>query len=739
MLDFFRKYQRAFFFVITVMVIASFSFFGTFSTFTNVETRPDRVIGKAIDGSDLRLLEIEALARFLSTDREDIPYLSHQIPLNLLNDGVIRRDFLSSGIADVLVRGSFSTLKESLAQKFQRMKTFKAYEHPHAPFLSAKAVWERFVPALNREWSAIQTMEELNPEAFGHVARLYQLQSTFPSEWLRQVLAVQERQYKWLQPDERLRQDDLSIFGFHSMADWFGKDFIDLVAEFIHNAAIEAEKKGYVVSLEEAKGDLRRIFSDSMQKVQEAKLPLNISYKEQLRVLGMEESEAAQVWRKVLLLRRYFHDAGQSAFIDRLPYSEFAKIANEKATVDIYGWGKAFHVKNALDALALDTYLKSVSGQSKALPKELLTVEQVQEKTPELIQTLYTAKVSAVDKREAALRAPLKEVWDFEISDEAWKGLKKEFPFLQALSSNTPEERFQFLETLDPVRRAKVDLYARRRLLEKHGEWVKEALNAAQGEEKQLVLSAGRIHLPHLDNPHRLGSLFEQILSCPEIALSELQQFDSGEAVFRFENIAKISDRKIKTLEEAKSDGSIALLVERVLEKEYPKLKSKLPTELQVKEFKDVKEDLAALLMGYQAEALEKNQPLFYAAAKQAQKELQAKGWTPVEGEDPLVAQFKIQRWEKEISRTNEEDWMAEQSFELLPEHWSPIHVDPTEGVSFLYVKERTASDLPILNQLFFGKEMLVADVQRFLAEELFHLMVKKNAIAIPLQIPVEE
>src|SRR5690606_37763571 len=105
-LEFFRKYQRYFFLVITVMVISSFTFFGTYSTFGGPEERPDRVIGQMIDGSSMMLSEVEKLSRFIASDREDSAHGRGMVP-NLCNDGVIRYDLLRDGLAELFVAEYF--------------------------------------------------------------------------------------------------------------------------------------------------------------------------------------------------------------------------------------------------------------------------------------------------------------------------------------------------------------------------------------------------------------------------------------------------------------------------------------------------------------------------------------------------------------------------------------------------------------------------------------------------------
>lgn len=754
MLNFFRKYQKFFFTFVAVMVTTSFVFFGSFNAgMESPSQRADKVIGKSIDGSDLRFLEISALSRFLASDRDDV---ANGGTPNFFNDGVIRRDLIIPGVAEILVKEGFDLLKGGLSEKLQRIKNYRGYEHPAAPFVSAKSVWQRISPDLTHLWSQLQTTETVEPSSFGQIARLYQLQSTLSTEWLRKILMMQEQQYKqWLQPDPRLRQEDLSLFGFHSLTDWFGKNFVDLMAEFIHNASIVAEENGYWVSREEAKGDMKRIFAETSQKLQEAKWDGLFSYQDQLRMLGMDESEAIGAWQKVLMFRRYFQDMCNSTFMDRMPYAEFASIASEKATVDLYQWPESLKLTSALDLLSLETYVDSVAQKSSdllGLPNVFSSISEVEKRAPEMVATLYKAKVIAVDKREASFRAPLKEVWKFETESATWDLLKKEFTFLQSTkgSDKTSEDRFKLLSQLDPSQRTKVDLYSRRLLIEKHPEWVKEALDAAPGKDTQLTLSAGAIHLAHVKDPARLGSLFQKILTTPELALTELQQFESGDAVFRFENIEKISDPSIKTFKEAIADGSLARLVDKNLASKFPKLKAKLPVEKADKGLEEVKEDIAVLLLKDLKIAIDRENidegsfvsqrmaVLASRARDDLMKNPQAPRWIKQDEDTALTSQFKLECVEKQVSRSAEEVWKSKELFDLAPQQWTPVHLASDGGVVFTYLKNRQITNEPVLEKLKLGKEKIGADIQCLLAEKIFARMQEKRAIIIPLQTETE-
>lgn len=534
MLEFFRTYQRYFFLVITIVVIASFTFFGTYSTLGNEVEREDRIVGQAVDGSSMMLSEIQKLSRFIATDREDSA--GRGMSPNFCNDGVIRYDFLRARLADLLVAEYFDALKGDLEARLEKAKRYRPYAHPEAPMLSAKTVWDRFLPPLSAELAALQGEKEVGPAVFGRLAKLYQYQSRLGPEMLRRILVYQHQQYPWLTIDQRLSYDDMALFGFHSASDWFGHNFVDLVSEFILNAAAVAEEKGYRVSLEEAKGDLVHHFVESMEKIKG-----ELNFHHHLRMLGFDERSAAESWRKVLLFRRYFQDVGSAAFVDRLPYRDFAGYAHEMAVVEKYEW--PVQLKSARDLAEWQFYVKAVCPKGKeALPSGFLSVGEVEQKCPTLVETTYKAKVAEVSKRQVALRASLKDVWEWQISN--WERLRKEFTALPKVDGR--DERFKTLEKLEPKLRAQVDLFAREGLVDQNPTWIEEALAGAPLVEKTWAVAGNE----------------EPVLK--------------SEGVFyRHEGLEKVDDKHILTFEKAR--GALAKLVE-AREGECPKDKNPFVT-----------------------------------------------------------------------------------------------------------------------------------------------------------------
>lgn len=384
MLEFFRKYQRMIFIFVTVMVIASFTFFGTYSAFDQGEVKKeDRTVALGIDGSPIQLSQLTLLSRFLSSDREDFNQ-GKDLGSNWLNDGVVRKDFLETGLAELLVSSYFEPLKSGLQTRLDAAKRFRPYVHPQAPFLSAKSIWGHFSPLLNREMEALQAESQATPAVFAHLSRLYQQQSHFQPEFLRRILMYQHQQYPTLTKDERLYYEDLSLFGFHSLGDWFGADFLDLVSQFILNAAIAAEEKGYRVSFDEAKGSLLHNFEQAIQEREKNKGP-QLTFQQQLRTIGFDEKSAVETWQKVLLFRAVFRDVGQSTFTDQLGYKDFAGYALETAVVEKYSWADSFCFRNFEELTLFQVYLKAVFQPEKdplVLPTKAFPLNEVEKKFP---------------------------------------------------------------------------------------------------------------------------------------------------------------------------------------------------------------------------------------------------------------------------------------------------------------------------------------------------------------------
>lgn len=681
MLTFFHRYQRAFLILVTVVIIGSFSFFGTFSTLSQGKKEQDFTLVRAIDGSKINHSQVVNLSRFLASDRED-----GSRP-NFCNDGVIRYDLLQTGLADLMVATYFDALKDDLSQRQERVGRYRPYIHPGNGAISAKAVWDRFFPEVTQALQTLQGAPRVSVATFTHLSRLYLQQSFCPPEFLRKFLLY--RQSELQAPyDPRLREADLSLFGFHSLQDWFGKNFIDLAAEFILNGAKLAEQKGYVVSKEEAKGDLLRNFQISMQKLAEAKHPVDLTLTQQLRMLGLDEKKAIECWRTILLFRRYFHGIGEATFIDQLPYRDFAAYARETAVVQLYRWPKELHFKTKADVAEFEAYLDAVAEtrDTHRLPKAYLPLAEIEKRLPELVQTTYQVSLAERTLAEIGLRASMQEVMEWEKGH--WDEIRQTFRSL-----SLPAEGIAALDKLPPQARSMVDQYAREKLVQLHPEWVRDSLSQASVSEQEIFASKNWISLPSIERPAEFASLLEK--GAP------IDQYAAGKkTVLKVVSIVQKEPKHLLTWEEAKKGGFLTRKVEESQVKGKPHCR----------------------LESFAREAM-----------KALQKDPQDPRWCK-QGRDLLNDQFKLERNTLEISRTANEEWMTKQVFSMIPEQWSQMRVPEEGDIAFFYYAQKKMNGEPILEQMNMGKEIVAADAQRFAALNLLQTVQKKHAIVIPIQ-----
>lgn len=325
MLDFFRKHQRIFFVFIAIVTVVSFSFFGTYQAmnFGSSHEVRDREIGKAIDGSSVSEQEVKAFARFISSGLEDFSEARKEGVPNLSSGSIVYKDFIKTGLAEMLAGAYFEELKGDLEERLKRVRLYRPYSHPQVPFLSAAGVWQHFIPELSEHLLALKEKSaKPSLEVFSLLCQLYADQAAFPADQMKHILLSQKQQFSWISQDPQLQEGSLSLFGFQSVEQWFGPRFLELTGQFILNASILAEQKGYRVSKDEAYANLLQNTVLGMRTLSNKN---DITFEQastymqhELRSLGIDDIQAIEMWRKVLLFRRLFEEEGESVFLDSL-------------------------------------------------------------------------------------------------------------------------------------------------------------------------------------------------------------------------------------------------------------------------------------------------------------------------------------------------------------------------------------------------------------------------------------
>ncbi len=727
MLEFLRKFQKIFFLAVTVILIASFFFFGIFSTLSPGVEPEDRPIGKAVDGSNIQSLAMGRLIRFLSSDMEE-----EGAGANLLNDGVIRKDFLETGLGALLASSYFEEMKEDLQTRLAYAKRYRPYVHPEAPFLSVQAIWDQFRPDLSRAFSSLKGQLEVSTDTFAYLTQLYLEQKKLSPEVVRRILMYQMGQYSSIRPDRAIQHEDLSLFGYHSAREWFGDQWIEKVAEFIWNAALVAQEKGFVVANEEAKADLWFHLEKIHQKYPQAQ----ISLYDQARQLGMTEKEVFDTWQKILLFRRYINSVGEAVLLDHLLSKDLADYAQQTVVADIYSLPDALILHTPEDFFALQYYLDTATVPEKeklSLPSSLRAVEEVEKKAPQFVETVYTADVSRVSRGELALRVGLKQLLEWQFAH--WDLLSAEFSALPA-DVLARSERAAVLEKLNPALRSQIDDWVRFRIIEDHPEWVEEAFQAARFSPQTLSYSAHRINANYVQDAEEFAQMLELASLGEEKALQYLSSYaDGSSAVYRIVNVKKISDRQIRTFASMKQDGTLKKALERHLEQQYLKIRESKRSEFVTKSdewkpFSEVKEQVGLAVYADICRAIEIKEKLVkpskedYIRCRLAYPMKSAlKAKTAASSEFQVLPQFQLVHQEKKLERAIAPDWIHSEAFALQPHQWSTIHTSEQGQMTFFYVKEKVLPSEPNLGPLAAGKAMLSNEAMHRLAKRMIHRM----------------
>lgn len=621
MLDFFRRHQRYFFVVITIVIVISFSFFGTYSTLSNSSFR-EQIAFKKVDGTDVTRHELDEMVYFISTDTFDKVLFGGAWGPNFFNDGVIRKDFLETGLGAMLAYSYVGEVERDLAPRLEKEKRFTPYVHPQAKFIGLESAWGLFMPDMKTNYQGLRAASSAtSPQALQMRVALYLMERQFPPSFLRQVLHFQERQQNWVTPDQNIDKMDFSLFGYHTIEDWFGPRFLRLVAEFIMNASAIAEQKGYRVEKAEALADLMRNSELSYQQnLRSGNLGVKDSseyFNEQLRRLGMDQNGAANIWRQVLLFRRLFSDMGSSPFLDTFSFEKYNEYALEMVKGELYRLPKDLRLGSYRAFQKFEVYLDAVSKRSEQekaklkLPTTFLSVGEVSKAYPELVVKRYLLEVAQTDKKALEGNVGVKDSWNWEISDSGWDNLKKEFPELGVSSAKTSQERFTVLENLDDKTRARVDAYARAAIVDAHPEWLQKALDEAKSKRMTVALheKGGSEVFKGLDNGKTLIDLLDKAPLKAEAANAqgktalktdaELSHFSADKNhYYRIDVIDRAAAPEVLTFGEAEQEAALDKVLDSKLDAYYQKIRTANPKEFQRddkswKPFADVKDQVA--------------------------------------------------------------------------------------------------------------------------------------------------
>jgi GcvH upstream region-like protein len=783
MLSFFRKHQRIFFIIVTVVVVISFSFFGTFSSFApSAQEGPDKALVKGIDGSEIMQREVSALCKLIGTSPLDKASRQRGNIPNLMNDSVIEKDLIASGMALMIARRYFDEIKPDIEACLTRIKSHRFYVHPQSPAVGAESIWNRFIPHLNQHLTLLKVhSDQATLETLSILLQLYLDQTALPSEFVRQLLMRQVEQLG-LTPDPQLAYADLSLFGFHTLEDWVGPKFIELAGQFMINAARYAEEKGYQVSPEAVRSELyqnivhnyREMFRTDKVKTQD----IDAYYQAQLQHLGLDESALVRSWRNVALFRRLFRDVGNSVFLDPLPFQQFHHYTKGACQIELYELPDYLQFTDLSDVCKFQVYLDAVAAnqvQRKnplSLPQECAAIDQIEKRAPELVEQKVKVEYAEVCKEDLLREISLKETWDWEVEESSWTTLKQHFPHLASLASTTKGERIQALDRLDAPVRLKVDAYAQECILALHPERITAALDRALMHEAEFGLRGAGNCGPFnkIKDSRRLSDLLRkatiQGVEISQEALSIQKTLDAysedQQTYYRIHLLGREEERNVLTFYQARKDGTLDKMLDKRLEEAYPEARRKQAAAFQRsdgtwKPLKEVREKVCRIAFSDLLKAIEDSQkklaePMlakggelpssfytqyrFFTFLSDVKKQIEANPddpqWVRTDRDDhALVGQWKLIKSSRTVERSSDYGFAKEQMFHVPVMGWSSVDIGRLGSLAFYRVVGREEVASAALDEIKEGHHLISMEAQRAFLSDLLDTIQEKRSIAL--------
>ncbi|GEM_PF-1470444 len=766
MLHFFRKYQRFFFLIVTIVIVISFSFFGVMNTMMNTPTvDPDTV--SLIDGRKVKRSELEAMALFLGTDAKDKQNWGGAWGPNFLNDGMVQNEFLRTGLILEVAAAFPHLFEKDLNTRASKERRFTLYRHPKADFISVESAWGYLAPEMKNQYRTMQIGENpLSKEELQARVNLYLGERALSPLMVKQMLMYQKKQYSWVPEDPNLARADLSLFGYHTFEDWFGSRMLRLLSLVVLNGAKEAERQGFHVSDAEALYTLQRnaerSFADNrgsrMVNVENA----NSYLKEQLRRMQMPLGIAIETTRQILLFKRLYDGASDSVLTNAQPFEDFAKFAAEKASGEIYQFPEELHFSRSSDLGMLEVYMDAVavkpSTPSLLLPSKFKTAAEVEKKTPELVQRKWKLQVQSIDLRQLNDRIAVRDLWEWETATKNWKVLTAKYSELDPGILLSEEKRFDLLEQLPKQKRDQIDRHALALMLKEHPDWISEALSEKEVEERIVaVRKKGETPFKGVNDAAVFGELLVKAERGDATALKELQNYSQdGKTFFRIAILEKAPQDEILSFKEVRKDNTLRQLYEKRLTAHYDQLKSANPEKYRGEngEFKSLTDVREQVVRDYLKEPIQEIQQrektpnthtldeiasLRLKAHMRWMKEKAQQGsyapWIVAASEvsdevtmqpNDLRKQWAVQKSDYATVKSAAQDDQIEKAlvFGLEPGQWSEVHSPSSGALSFFVMEQKSSADtLAVVNDSVETAKSILSDSVK---EELLRTLLSQ-------------
>jgi hypothetical protein len=266
--------------------------------------------------------------------------------------------------------------------------------------------------------------------------------------------------------------------------------------------------------------------------------------------------------------------------------------------------------------------------------------------------------------------------------------------------------------------------------MEKHPEWVQEAL-AAQTPDKMVVYLRAKGATPPFNDIEDPTSLD---LALQKAEIGGTIQF-AGQTHYQIKVLQKADQKQVMTFQEALRDDWLGVLLDEKLEGALAEARKKHSATYKTpdgswKPYSQVRDHVGAYVYADLLKMLS-DTPLTYDeyAAKRL-KEVMVQARTSIQTESDaskfltlsghmLADQWALLKKREEVKRSDVTELSKAEMFTQDIGSWSSIAAPPSGNVAFFHLLERDTADLKIHDQVTEGQRLLGRDVKRQKIEQL--------------------
>ncbi len=722
MLALLRKYQKSIFIVTTLVVISTFVFYGAFRANRGIIAQnkhiKENVLYQTSQGVKVTDADIRQMAAFLN---EEVDSFS-QTPINMFNGQFVSHYLFEAGIGTSLGTEFFSDIEASLITKFQKMQNYQPYVHPAWPMMSAEKIWEIFAPDLAQAYKEFKSYENPDRDMFAVVQKLFLQATHLPSSFLQQILLAYQNQNPQLPKDPALHHQDLSLFHAHNLSDWFGKEYLDIVAQFVINTASMAKEKG--LSFTEAQVH-ESLLQNGVEFIhiyggkevapnQVESLLQTFCFQHQC-----SEKDLLRMWKQVMLCKAYL-DQGNEIVFEPDFFQGYMKESAKRLKVSLYQMPKEFQIRTPYDYARIETYLTAIFPDKAFVhaqwPTAILPLENIKEKTPELVYHKVIVNMASLTKDEAKYHISLKDLWDYETGDLGWKKILTLVPSAKDVAQKA--DRYAFIKQLPPQKKQEVDEVCKNEMLEKNPQWIENWLNGQTLQEATLIIPVAGGTLP-LSGFVSSEELLQDLSSLKEKAPNIISK--DGVHFYKIEFI-DIGAEQIMTFQEAVKEGTLDALVARDLLSFFEEERHK-QSSLRNSSYDQVKDQLVEMKYSIK-EGIQKRFGSFLI------EWAEGKGSSP-QNLDPLFSQFMIREEQQTWARGQNQIAASEEIWDLTPDA-TPTLIQLKDGSIAAAKLEEVFEDQKALEETIErSRRHLENAARKEKAEEILSIMKTKHTYAL--------